>query len=82
MALSETIKAHPKTGRLGHIPGRMGVPIFGSTFEFLRDPFAFHRCRFEEYGSVYKFSAFGGETVFLHGADALEYVLMDRERNF
>ena len=82
MALSETIKAGPKTGRLGHIPGRMGMPVFGSTFEFLRDPFAFHQCRREEYGSVYKFSAFGGETVFLHGADALEYVLMDRERNF
>ena len=82
MALSETIKAGPTAGRLDHIPGHMGMPIFGSTFEFLRDPFAFHQSRREKYGLVYKFSAFGGETVVLHGADALEYVLMDRERNF
>ncbi|SVB77120.1 uncharacterized protein METZ01_LOCUS229974, partial [marine metagenome] len=82
MALSETIKAGPKTGRLDHIPGHMGMPIFGSTFEFLRDPFAFHQSRREKHGLVYKFSAFGGETVVLHGADALEYVLMDRERIF
>ena len=82
MALSETIKAGPTAGRLDHIPGHMGMPVFGSTFEFLRDPFAFHQSRREKYGLVYKFSAFGGETVVLHGADALEYVLMDRERNF
>ena len=37
MALSETIKAGPTAGRLDHIPGHMGMPIFGSTFEFLRD---------------------------------------------
>ena len=45
MALSETIKAGPTAGRLDHIPGHMGMPIFGSTFEFLRDPFAFHQIR-------------------------------------
>ena len=69
MTLSETIKAGPTAGRLDHIPGHMGMPIFGSTFEFLRDPFAFHQSRREKYGLVYKFSAFGGETVVLHGAE-------------
>ncbi len=82
MALSETIKGGPAPGALDHIPGTMGLPIFGNTFAFLKDPFAFHRERQELYGSVYKFSVFGGQTVALHGADALEYVLMDRNRNF
>ena len=82
MALSETINPGRTTGRLDLIRVHMGMPIFGSTFEFLRDPFVFHQSRREKYGLVYKFSAFGGETVVLHGADALEYVLMDRERNF
>ena len=53
MALSETIKSGPTAGRLDHIPGHMGMPIFGSTFEFLRDPFAFHQSRREKYGLVY-----------------------------
>jgi cytochrome P450 len=84
MALSESIKAAPGTasGALDHIPGDLGLPIFGNTFEFLKDPFAFHHRRREECGPVYKFGVFGGRTVMLHGADALEYVLMDRERNF
>ncbi|MBT4042674.1 MAG: cytochrome P450 [Rhodospirillaceae bacterium] len=83
MALSETIKTAPaSTGRLDHIPGHMGLPIFGNTFEFLKDPFAFHHRRRQEHGSVYKFGVFGGQTVALYGADALEYVLMDRDKIF
>ena len=62
MALSETIKTAPaSTGRLDHIPGHMGLPIFGNTFEFLKDPFAFHHRRRQEHGSVYKFGVFGGK---------------------
>ncbi|NQV59262.1 MAG: cytochrome P450 [Alphaproteobacteria bacterium] len=82
MALSETIKAGPAAGKLDHIPGHMGLPIFGNTFEFIKDPFAFHQRQRERYGPIYKVSIFGGQTVVLRGADALEYVLMDRDKNF
>ena len=82
MAISESIKAGPVGGKLDHIPGHLGLPIFGNTFEFLKDPMAFHQKRREEYGDVYKVSVLGGQTVVLRGADALEYVLMDRDKNF
>ena len=82
MALSETIKAGPAAGKLDHIPGHLGLPIFGHTFAFIKNPFALHQRMLERYGPVYKISVFGGQTVVLRGADALEYVLMDRDKNF
>ena len=82
MALSETIKAGPAAGKLDHIPGDRGLPIFGHTFAFISDPFALHQRLLERYGPVYKIRVFGGQTVVLRGADALEYVLMDRDKNF
>jgi cytochrome P450 len=82
MAVSDSVALELPPGVLDHVPGRLGLPVFGSTFEFLKDPFSFHHRRREDYGAVYKYSVFGGQTVALHGADALEHVLMDRERNF
>ena len=82
MALSETIKAGPPAGQLDHIPGHPGLPIVGHTLDFLKDPIAFHKGRRERYGDVYKVRILGGQTVVLRGADALEYVLMDRDKNF
>lgn len=82
MALSETIKAGPASAGLDHVPGHLGLPIFGNTFAFLKDPIGFHNGRRRQYGDVYKVSIFGGQTVVLRGADALEYVLMDRDKNF
>jgi len=69
-------------GALDHIPGSSGLPFFGETLAFVRDPFAFHAQRMAEHGSVYKINVFNGWTVVLNGPDALEMVLMDRERNF
>ena len=68
--------------RLAHIPGDGGWPLFGTTVEFVRDPFAFHERRLAAHGPVYKIRNFGRWGVALNGADALERVLMDRERNF
>ena len=69
-------------GRLAHVPGDTGLPLVGTTLEFLRDPFAFHERRAAAHGPVYRTRNFGREAVALNGADALELVLMDRERNF
>jgi cytochrome P450 len=82
MAISNIAETGPQPGQLDHLPGNLGMPIFGKTFEFLRDPFGFHQRMREEYGDVYRFSIFGGQTVALHGADALEHVLMDRDKMF
>ena len=82
MTLRETIRPQGTARPLDHVPGDLGLPIFGNTFAFLKDPFGFHQQRREQYGPIYKFGVFGGRTVALYGADALEYVLMDREKNF
>lgn len=83
MAVSETITATPGAASdLSHIPGTGRLPVFGNTFEFIRDPFAFHRRRIEAFGPVYRFSVFGGWTVALNGAEGLELGLMDKERIF
>ena len=68
--------------RLAHIPGDGGWPLFGTSVEFVRDPIGFHERRLAAHGPVYKTRNFGRWAVALHGADALERVLMDRERNF
>jgi len=81
-----TVTDAAKTGivpvSLDHIPGHKGLPFFGDTLEFLKDPFAFHQRRMERYGPVYRVQIFGGQSVALQGADALEMVLMDRQKNF
>ena len=71
-----------RKARLAHIRGRTGLPVFGTTIEFLRDPYGAHKRRIAEYGPVYKIANFGRRAVALNGADALERVFMDRERNF
>ena len=71
-----------RAARLAHVPGSGGWPLVGTSVEFLRDPFAFHERRAARHGPVYKTRSFGRWAVALVGADALEAVLMDRERNF
>jgi len=82
MAVNESIETGASPGALDHIPGGSGVPFFGETIEFVRDPFGFHERRIARHGPVYKINVFGGWTVVMNGPDALEMVLMDRERNF
>ena len=83
MAVSETTATGAVGGGgLDHIPATGGLPLFGNTFEFIRDPFAFHQRRIEMFGPVYRFSVFGGQTVALNGAAGLETVLMDRDKIF
>lgn len=72
----------PARGRLAHIPGDGGLPLVGTTLEFVSDPYGFHERRLAAHGPVYKTRSFGRWAVALQGADALELVLMDRERNF
>jgi cytochrome P450 len=67
---------------LDHIPGEGGWPLVGLTLSFVRDAFALHRGLRARHGPVYKHHILGTWGVSLAGADALEYVLMDRERNF
>lgn len=64
------------------IPGETGMPIFGHTFTMLKDPMSFGANMRDKYGDVYRSYTFFRHNVSLHGPEANEFILMDREKNF
>ncbi len=69
-------------GGIDHLPGDYGPPIVGHTFTALRDPRAFGRKMYAQYGPIYRTFQFGRKQVALVGADANELVLFDRSKTF
>lgn len=67
---------------IDHIPGEDGMPVLGNTLEQLRDYPAFTRRMVAKYGRVYRNNSFGGRSVALHGPEANELVMFDREKIF
>ncbi|MEM7611880.1 MAG: cytochrome P450 [Pseudomonadota bacterium] len=65
-----------------HIPGEDGMPFFGHAREFLTNPRALSRRMAAQYGPVYRTRFLGQRTVVLAGAQGLELVLLDRDKNF
>lgn len=65
-----------------HIPGKHGVPVFGTLPEALFDPLAFGLRMWRRYGPIHRFYASGSWCVQLIGAEANELVLSDRQRIF
>ena len=65
-----------------HIPGEDGLPFFGVAYEFLANPRGLSRRMSAQYGRAYRIRFLGQRSVSLAGADALQLVLLDRERNF
>ena len=68
--------------KLDHVPGRDGMPLFGNTFEILRDPPGFLKRMHDRYGPVHRHKFAGGRTVMLLGPEANELVLFDRDKIF
>ncbi|MFK8053136.1 MAG: cytochrome P450 [Woeseiaceae bacterium] len=67
---------------VSHIPGEDGLPYFGVAKEFLTDPRALNRRMRRQYGPVFRTKFLGQRTVALGGADGLQLVMLDREKNF
>jgi cytochrome P450 len=63
-------------------PGEDGLPIFGKTFEQLRDPLGFQKRMVAKYGLIYRVKSFGGRFVQMLGPDANELVMLDRDKVF
>ncbi|WP_425228599.1 cytochrome P450 [Sphingomonas sp.] len=88
MALAHTYAANPHWlpklggGALDAIPGEDGWPIVGNTLKMLRDPAAFGAAMVAKHGRIYRNNSFGERSVALLGAEANEFVLMDRDRLF
>ncbi len=67
---------------LDHIPGEDGMPVIGNTLEQLSDYRGFANRMVATYGRVYRNNSFGGRSVALHGPEANELVMFDREKIF
>lgn len=65
-----------------HIPGKYGLPIFGTLPEALVNPLAFGLRMVSRFGPVHRFYASGAWCVQLVGHEANELVLSDRQRIF
>lgn len=62
--------------------GPPGLPVLGSTFDWIKDPKAFSLQLFERYGPVVDVNYFFKDVVFLLGVEANERVLMSRDQEF
>jgi cytochrome P450 len=72
----------PTTAALAHIPGPPTPPFIGHTLAIARDSYGTQQEYIRRYGSVYKTRMLGVWRVNLCGPDALEHVLLDKEKNF
>jgi len=81
-AIDQTIPPRADENTLAHLPGNKGLPVLGDTLKFLKDPMGLQRQNFTNHGAVYKSKTFMRWSVTMLGPDALEMVLMDREKNF
>ncbi|MDB4930859.1 MAG: cytochrome [Myxococcaceae bacterium] len=67
---------------LGHIPGRAGWPVVGSTLEYFADQEAWSYAQHRRYGRVWRSHVLFHWGVVFQGADAAETILLDRDKNF
>ncbi len=72
----------PTRKALSHIPGPPVPPIIGHTLAIAKDSYGTQQDYIRHYGPVYKTKMLGVWRVNLCGPDALEYVLLDKEKNF
>ncbi len=63
------------------IPGQSGLPVIGETLSFLTDP-NFASDRHQRYGDVFRTHIFGQPTIYLAGADAVKFLLLNENQYF
>jgi retinoid hydroxylase len=62
-------------------PGNFGLPIIGETIGFFRDP-NFAKKRYQKYGKIFKSRIFGSPTIFVSGAEANYFLLINENKYF
>lgn len=72
----------PNRAALSHIPGPPVPPIIGHTLTIARDSYGTQQEYIRQFGDVYKTKMLGVWRVNMCGVDALEYVLLDKDKNF
>lgn len=63
-------------------PGSFGLPFVGETLNFVLNSEQFAKERHQKYGSIFKSSIFGMPTVFVKGAEANRFVLINENKYF
>lgn len=69
-------------GSLGHIPGSLGPPVVGQTFQFLRDARGMVAQNQARWGDTFKGRVLGQDSVIFLSPDATRTIYLDREQNF
>ncbi|MFK7870217.1 MAG: cytochrome P450 [Roseobacter sp.] len=72
----------PSHSALAHIPGPPVPPVIGHTLMIARDSYGTQKDFISRFGDTYKTKMLGVWRLNMCGPDALEYVLMDKEKNF
>lgn len=67
---------------LNHIPGSLKWPVLGDTVGFLTRPLHLFNEKQRQYGDVFKVRLFGRTMVYLMGADANRFMLVEQARYF
>ncbi len=68
----------PANSHLKAIPGNRGLPVVGMTLALMKDPVNIMRKRYERYGPISWTSAFGLRMVYMMGAEANQFVMLNR----
>ena len=72
----------PTRAALSHIPGPATPPFIGHTLTIARDSYGTQQTFIRRYGDVYRTKMLGVWRVNLCGVEALEHVLLDKEKIF
>lgn len=82
MAATRALAPVPPESGLVPISGDRGLPLIGYSWQLMHDPLGTGRRRYDRYGPVSWFNAFGTRMVALLGPDAAEIALANRNRAF
>ena len=80
--MTSVLAPPPRGSGLKAVPGVKGVPYIGSTIAVMRDPIGTARKRYAEHGPVAWGWLLGQRTVTVHGPEAAEVVLVNRDKAF
>jgi len=64
------------------IPGDRGLPLIGSSIEYLNDPISMLKMRYQRYGEISWTNILGIKTVQMVGPDATQFVLLNKGNVF
>lgn len=81
-AIDLSYRENPDNHNLDHIPGIDGLPYFGRTIKTLSQYEELVQEHLEKFGNVSRIQMLTQRGVFVQGADNLQRIFLDKEKNF